>query len=110
MRVAGAQVLLVDSALAAYVPRGGRDLTVMLPEDEPRRSQVARAVATRLASRGAGDEPGAGRGRLVERVNGQPAPEHPIAPALLAAGFVRAGAGLLLPSDERAPRAGAARA
>jgi ATP-dependent Lhr-like helicase len=96
-RVVGAQVLLVDGGLAAYVPRAGRDLTVALPDDEPRRSLVARAVAARLASRGGDDDAAAGRGLLIERVNGEPAPEHPIAPALLAAGFICAGGALLLP-------------
>ena len=34
-RTVGALVVLVNGALAAYVPRGGRQVTAYLPEDEP---------------------------------------------------------------------------
>jgi ATP-dependent Lhr-like helicase len=42
----GATVILVNGAAAAWIARGGRQLTVFLPEDEPRRSLVAREIAT----------------------------------------------------------------
>ena len=47
-RVAGATVVLVDGTLAAYLPRGERELRVLLPDEEPARSRVGRAVAARL--------------------------------------------------------------
>ncbi len=83
-RSVGATVLLVNGACAAYVARGGRALSVYLPEDEPRRSGVARAVAGALAERG---------GVLVTEINGAPAAEHPFAAFLVAAGFVHSALG-----------------
>ena len=48
MRSAGARVILVDGALAAFV-RGDRDVATFLPEDEPARSAVGRAAARAVA-------------------------------------------------------------
>jgi ATP-dependent Lhr-like helicase len=110
MRVVGARVLLVDGAFAAWVPRGGRDLTVAMPDDEPGRTRVAEAVAAALARRSDPVEGRDGRGLSVERVNGVASVDHPITAALLAAGFIRAGAGLLLPiAASRTTRADAER-
>jgi ATP-dependent Lhr-like helicase len=50
MRAAGAHVVLVDGALAAYLPRGEGDIAARLPEEEPARSRAARAVAEALAA------------------------------------------------------------
>jgi ATP-dependent Lhr-like helicase len=50
MRAAGAHVVLVDGAMAGYLPRGEGDLLAALPEDEPLRSQTARAIAFALAA------------------------------------------------------------
>jgi ATP-dependent Lhr-like helicase len=50
MRAAGAHVILVDGALAAFIPRGEGDLVSALPEDEPLRSQTAAAIARALAA------------------------------------------------------------
>ena len=80
-RSVGAQVILVNGAVAAWVARGGRQLAVYLPEDEPRRSVVAREVASALAA-------GAfGGGLLVAEINGRPAGEHALAAFLVEAGF-----------------------
>ena len=49
-RSAGSQVVLVDGALAAFLGRGGRQAWVWLPETEPDRGRVARAVAAALAT------------------------------------------------------------
>ena len=49
-RTVGSLVVLVNGALAAYISRGARQLTVFLPEDEPARSATARALAARLAA------------------------------------------------------------
>jgi ATP-dependent Lhr-like helicase len=44
-RTVGALVVLVNGALAAHLPRGGRQVTVYLPEDEPARSTTGKALA-----------------------------------------------------------------
>jgi hypothetical protein len=59
-------------------------LRVFLPEDEPARSRVGRAVAARLAARAG----------TVTEVNGEPVLETALAPFLVEAGFVRVGPGL----------------
>ena len=78
-RSVGALVILVNGALAAYIGRGARQLSVFLPEDEPTRSGVARALAKRLAHLGSGG--------LIADINGRPVDEHPLAPFLIEAGF-----------------------
>src|SRR5205823_4564234 len=50
-RSVGSTVILVDGAMAAYLARGDRQLTVFLPETEPQRSRVGRAVAGVLIDR-----------------------------------------------------------
>jgi ATP-dependent Lhr-like helicase len=92
-RTVGATVVLVNGACAAYVARGGRALTVYLPEDEPARATVARAVADALARRG---------GVLVAEINGAPAPDHPLARFLVEAGFTHSALGFTAPAG-RAP-------
>jgi ATP-dependent Lhr-like helicase len=84
-RTVGSLVVLVNGSIAAYIGRGGRQLLVYLPEDEPARSVVGRALASRLA-RLAQAEAGTG-GLLVAEINGTPASEHPFAPYLADAGF-----------------------
>ncbi|HET7695993.1 MAG TPA: DEAD/DEAH box helicase [Vicinamibacterales bacterium] len=83
-RTVGALVILVNGGLAAYIPRGGRQLTVYLPEDEPARSAVARALARALAQLARDEQRG---GLLVAEINGQPPAHHPLAPYLIEAGF-----------------------
>jgi ATP-dependent Lhr-like helicase len=78
-RTVGASVILVNGAVAARLARGGRQLAVYLPDDEPRRSTVAREVAASLAARSGG--------LLVSEINGRPAAEHPLAAFLVEAGF-----------------------
>jgi ATP-dependent Lhr-like helicase len=75
----------VNGALAAYISRGGRQLLVFVPEDEPARSTIGRALARRLAVLARGEE---GRGGLlVSDINGMPAQEHSFATFLAEAGF-----------------------
>ncbi len=84
-RTVGSLVVLVDGALAGYVARGGRQLIAYLPEDEPARSVVSRAVAARLAAMARGED---GRGGLlISEINGSPTADHPLAPFLIDAGF-----------------------
>lgn len=86
LRIAGAHVILVDGAAAAWIGRGGRTVLVDLPDREPERSRVGRAVAERLLDLGRSSY-ARGAGLLVAEVNGRPAGESPLAEYLAAAGF-----------------------
>jgi ATP-dependent helicase Lhr and Lhr-like helicase len=90
-RTVGALVVLVNGALAGYIPRGGRQLVVFVPEDEPVRSTVARALAARLAILARDEARG---GLLVSEINGRPPAEHPLTPFLIEAGFNASAMGL----------------
>jgi ATP-dependent helicase Lhr and Lhr-like helicase len=95
-RSVGARVILCDGALAAYLRRGNANVQVFLPEEEPARGQVARALAEFLVARVRGDrdEEGAGRaGLLISQVNGVAVAESAMARALLEAGFVAGAMG-----------------
>ncbi len=95
-RSAGSQVVLVDGALAAFLGRGARQAWVWLPETEPDRGRVARAVASALgtvAARGLLERRG---GMLLEEVNGVPAAESPLALHLSEAGFTPSSLGFHL--------------
>jgi ATP-dependent Lhr-like helicase len=102
-RTVGARVILVNGALAAWVARGGRQLAVYLPDDEPRRSIVAREVAGALAAMATTT------GLLVSEINGRPPGEHPLAAWLVEAGFSLTGMGfnvsrrVLAPQDDYSP-------
>ncbi len=93
-RTVGALVIIVNGSLASYISRGGRQLTVYLPEDEPARATVGRALAARLA-RFAHPE-GGGVGLLVADINGAPAADHPFAAFLIEAGFSPSAMGFQL--------------
>ncbi len=90
-RTVGSLVVMVNGMLAGYLSRGGRQLLVFLPEDEPVRSMVGRALATRLAAVARGEDVRAGL--LVSEVNGVPVAEHPVAPFLVDAGFTPSAMG-----------------
>jgi ATP-dependent Lhr-like helicase len=83
-RTVGALVVLVNGALAAYVPRGGRQVVAYLPEDEPARSTTGRALARALADLARDEHRG---GLLVTELNGHDPALHPLAPYLVEAGF-----------------------
>jgi ATP-dependent Lhr-like helicase len=83
----GSHVILVNGAAVAYLARGGRQLVVWLPDDEPERSRAARSVARALADLALRD------GLLLGEINGVPASEHPVAAALAEAGFVASALG-----------------
>jgi ATP-dependent helicase Lhr and Lhr-like helicase len=84
MRVAGASVVLVNGALAAYLARGEKNLTVFLPEDEPWRGMVAREVSKALAAL---VTTGARRAMLLKEVGAD------VGPFLVEAGFVKTAMG-----------------
>jgi ATP-dependent Lhr-like helicase len=92
-RSVGATVVLVDGALAGYLARGDRALLTWLPEEEPLRSQRARAVAHALIARArvGGDTP---RGMLIEQIDGISPASHPMAPFLARAGFMSGALGM----------------
>ncbi|HEX4154712.1 MAG TPA: DEAD/DEAH box helicase [Acidobacteriaceae bacterium] len=95
-RSVGARVVLVDGALTAYLRRGNPNMQILLPEEEPARSQVARALAEFLAGYVQREENPEGRGRtsmLIAQVNGVPVAEHAMARFLLDAGFQAAPVG-----------------
>jgi ATP-dependent Lhr-like helicase len=95
-RSVGARVVLCDGALVAYLRRGNPNVQVFLPEEEPGRGNVARALAEFLVARVRGDreDDGAGRaGMLMATVNGVAVADSPMAPALLDAGFVAGAMG-----------------
>jgi ATP-dependent Lhr-like helicase len=93
-RTVGATVILVNGAAAAYLSRGDRQLTTWLPEVEPERSKAARAVSQVLIdrARSGGDAP---RGMLIEEIDSLPAGDHPLAPFLVEAGFVKSALGIV---------------
>ena len=90
MRSVGASVILVNGALAAYVGRGEKQIVTFLPEDEPSRSMVARAIANALASR---VDEGWRRALLLSEVDGKPVARSPLAPFLAEAGFTPSAVG-----------------
>jgi ATP-dependent Lhr-like helicase len=95
-RSVGARVILCDGALVAYLRRGNANVQVFLPEDEPGRGNVARALAEFLVARVRGDreDDDAGRaGMLIATVNGLAVAESELARALLDAGFVAGAMG-----------------
>jgi ATP-dependent Lhr-like helicase len=86
-RSAGARVVLVDGRLAAWIPRTRQGLIALLPDAEPDRGRVGRAVARELAALALTGE-GRDGGLLVGEINGLPAEDHPLAPYLRQAGFL----------------------
>jgi hypothetical protein len=92
-RSVGATAILVNGAAAAYLARGDRVLVTFLPDTEPDRSKTARAVARVLIERArSGAE--APRGMLIEEIDGVTPEQHPLAPFLIEAGFIRGALGL----------------
>jgi ATP-dependent Lhr-like helicase len=92
-RAAGAHVILVDGALAAYLPRGEREIWTFLPPDEPARSAVAQSLAAALARWTVAT------GRTAvgwDSADDAPLARSPLAPFLAAAGFVPSGTGFRL--------------
>ena len=98
-RTAGARVVLVNGRAAAWIGRGDRQVVVCLPDDEPERSQVGRALARELVNL-ATRAPEGRRGWLIEEINGRPAAQDPATRFLLEAGFASTAMGLQL----RVPR------
>jgi ATP-dependent Lhr-like helicase len=92
-RSVGALVVLVDGAASAYLRRGERELLLFLPEAEPQRSRVGRAVARALLDLSRSREPGR-RGLLISDINGVAATTHPATRRFVEEGFVIGAMGL----------------
>ena len=91
-RVSGASVVLVNGRLAAFLRRRNPALRVFLPEDEPDRSQVSRALAMKLAEVAVRRQ-SRRSGLLIGDINGEPAREHFLGRFLQDAGFVETALG-----------------
>jgi ATP-dependent helicase Lhr and Lhr-like helicase len=97
-RTAGALVILVDGAAAAYLKRGDRELLLFLPQDEPRRSRIGREVARMLLHLAAS------RGMLISEINGEAATAHAAARLFVEEGFAPTAMGLQARTDKLRPR------
>jgi ATP-dependent Lhr-like helicase len=89
-RSVGARVVLCDGALVAYLRRGNPNVQVWLPEEEPERGRVARALAEFLVAHVRGDrenDPAGRAGLLIATINGVRAGESAMARPMLEAGF-----------------------
>ncbi len=102
-RSVGARVVLADGALAAYLRRGNANLQVFLPDEEPARGQVMRALARYFVAMAQSTsrlndpaEHTGGVGMFIQTINGIHVAEHPMARALLDAGFQAAPMGFNL--------------
>jgi ATP-dependent Lhr-like helicase len=83
-RAAGAQVVLHDGALVAWLGRGEHNLHTFLPAEEPARTRSARALARALAAQ---VEEGRRKALLIARVDGEDVNASPLAPGLRESGF-----------------------
>jgi ATP-dependent helicase Lhr and Lhr-like helicase len=86
-RASGASVVMINGRLAAFLRRRNPSMRIFLPDDEPERSQVARALAIKLVEL-AVKRQGRRQGLLIADINGAPAKEHFMARFLQDAGFV----------------------
>ncbi len=91
-RAAGAQVVLRDGELLAWIGRTETNLLTFLPSEEPARSAAARDLAHALARL---VETGRRRAVLVGRVDGRDPRESALAPHLAEAGFFAGSRGYL---------------
>ncbi|HUI42825.1 MAG TPA: DEAD/DEAH box helicase [Terriglobia bacterium] len=114
-RTAGASVIVVNGQLAAYVRSGNPEIHVFLPEAEPGRSHLARALAGALRLRAQrehslaaqdrerGRERDHRRGVLITKINGLAASVHPLGRHLEEAGFSFGALGYHLPRRATEP-------
>jgi ATP-dependent Lhr-like helicase len=91
-RAAGAQVILHDGRLLAYLGRTERSLLTYLPPDPEAREATARLLAETLARL---VERGGRRALLVTKIDGAEPSASALAPYLEAAGFAASSRGLL---------------
>ena len=89
-RSVGAHVILVNGAMACYISRGDKQLTVFLPEEEPTRGIVGRQIAAALADI---VDSGTRRALLLTEINDEPATKSILAPYLAEGGFAATAMG-----------------
>ena len=89
-RTVGAQLVLINGTLAAYLSRGARQILVYLPEEEPQRSTIGRPLAAHLITMARTE------GFLIGEINGVDAAAHPFAPYLVEAGFIPSARGYMV--------------
>lgn len=92
-RAAGAQVVMFEGALAAFVARGGDAVATFLPPEQPERGRFVEAIAVAL---GRELDRGAKKALTISRIDGADAASSPLAAEWKTYGFVISGAGLLL--------------
>jgi ATP-dependent Lhr-like helicase len=100
-RVAGAQVILHDGHLLAWLGRADRNLLTFLPDSGPEAAEGAAAIAGALAGLVEG---GKRRALLVSKVDGEDPTRSVLAPYLREAGFLAGSRGFLKrmpPGEER---------
>jgi ATP-dependent Lhr-like helicase len=86
-RASGASVVTIDGRLSAFLRRRNPSLRIFLPEDEPDRTQYARALA-RVLGEVAVRRQSRKSGLFIGEINGAPAREHFLARFLEESGFV----------------------
>jgi ATP-dependent Lhr-like helicase len=87
-RAVYAEVILRNGQLIAWLRRGNPNLLVLLPAEEPERSQVAAGLAHFLCARGQERmRLNTHDGVLITTINGQPVAAHFMARFLMDAGF-----------------------
>jgi ATP-dependent helicase Lhr and Lhr-like helicase len=91
-RSVGAQVVLHNGALVAWIPRTERNLLTFLPEAEPERTQAVGGLVRALASL---VESGRRRAVLVAQVDGAPVAQSFVGPFLIEVGFMAGSRGYL---------------
>ena len=79
-RVFGAQVVLADGVPVAHVERGGKTLTTLVDPDHPFMEPALRALVAWVRADRA-------RRLRIERIDGGPAPDAAVRPAMERAGF-----------------------
>jgi ATP-dependent helicase Lhr and Lhr-like helicase len=96
-RTPGARVILVDGRLLAYIARGGHHLLTFLATDDPGATLDAERLVKALVSLER-------RASILHTIDGEAAPESPLAQVLAPAGFVsRQGALVRIVPSERVP-------
>jgi ATP-dependent Lhr-like helicase len=98
-RASGCHVVLYAGSLLAWVARGGASILTFMPDDAAERENARTKLARCLASR---VDEGAVRVFLIESIDGKPARESALAPALEAAGFVLGARGWMKRQNRRA--------
>jgi ATP-dependent helicase Lhr and Lhr-like helicase len=86
-RTSEAGVILINGMLAAFLRRRNQSLRILLPENEPERTQFARELAKKLAALAVRWQ-GRRSGLLIGAINDAPARDHFLARFLAGAGFI----------------------